>query len=101
MKYLTLLFSIVLLSSCMTMKRIERNCDKFAAVCLAKSSDTVFVTKEVEIVYRDTTVEWVLYRDTVYLSTPVYIRQGLMNSKLSLLETGLAKSTAQVISGGL
>ena len=99
MKYLTLLLSIILLSSCMTVKRIERNCDKFAAVCLTKSSDTVFVTKEVETVYRDTVVEYFIKRDTIHWSTPVYIRQGLMNSKLSLLETGLAKSTAQVKSG--
>jgi len=69
-------------------------------VCLTEK-DTVFITKEVEVIYRDTTIEWLVRIDTVHWSTPVYIRRGLMNSDLSYLETGLAKSTAQVKSGVL
>jgi len=84
----------------MTVKRIERNCDEFAKVCLT-SKDTVYIMKEVDIVYRDTTVEYLIRRDTIHWATPVYIRQGLMNSDISRLEVGLAKSTAQVVSGDL
>ena len=99
MKYLIPLF-IILLSSCMTVKRIEKNCDKFTVICLTEN-DTIIITKEIETVYRDTIVKYFIKRDTIHWSTPVYIRQGLMNSKLSLLETGLARSTAQVIKGSL
>jgi len=100
MKWILLVISIILLSSCLTVKRIEKNCDLFAIVCLT-GKDTVFITKEKITIYRDTVVEYRIKRDTVNWSTPVYIRQGLMNSNLSYLETGLARSTAQVISGDL
>ena len=96
MKYLIPL--LILLSSCMTVKRIEKNCDLFQKICLTEK-DTVFITKEIEVIYRDTIVKYFIKRDTVHWTTPVYIRQGLMNSDLSFLETGLAKSTAQVKSG--
>lgn len=43
--FLTLIW---LLSSCMTVKRIERNCDKFAKICVTE--------KEKVTVFRDTTI---------------------------------------------
>lgn len=100
MKWTVFLFSLFLFSSCLTVRRIERNCDKFAKVCLTEK-DTIIITKEVETIYRDTIVEYRIKKDTIYQEVPVYIRQGLMNSDLSYLETGLARSTAQVISGDL
>lgn len=39
---------ILLLSSCLTVSRIERNCDKFAQICVTE--------KVTETVYRDTTI---------------------------------------------
>ena len=72
MKNLILIGLIILFSSCLTVKRIEKNCDKFAKVCVTES-----VTK---IEYRDTTIykdriiEVKLPNDTVYLTKNVYIK---------------------------
>jgi hypothetical protein len=65
----------LLLSSCLTVSRIEKNCDKFAKVCVTES-----VTK---IEYRDTTIykdriiEVKLPNDTVYLTKNVYIKENM------------------------
>jgi len=48
MKYLILLIFISSLTSCLTVKRIEKNCDKFAKVCITET------VKEIQ--YRDTTI---------------------------------------------
>lgn len=62
MKSITFLFSMLCLmwfSSCLTVKKIERNCDKFAKVCVTPVSTVVE--------YRDTTI----YRtDTLWYSLP-------------------------------
>ena len=55
-----LLLLVISLSSCMTVDRIHRNCDKFAAVCVTET--------EKVIEYRDTTI----YRiDTILVPLPV------------------------------
>jgi len=89
----------------MTVKRIERNCDAFAKVCITESKDTVRIENTVVVTERDTIINFYFPRDTVYLETPVDIPpkmdKGLVNSKLSYLEVGLAWSTAQVEKGVL
>ena len=52
-KLIYLILITVLSTSCLTVKRIERNCDKFAKVCITES-----VTK---IVYRDT----IIFKDRI------------------------------------
>ncbi len=98
MKYLTFLLIGLLFTSCLTVKRIERNCDLFAKVCLT-GKDTTFVTREIETTYRDTIIEYIIKRDTVYKETPVYVEKGIVNSGVSHLEVGFAKSDAWVKSG--
>lgn len=100
MKYLILLSVLLFSVSCMTVRRIERNCDTFAKVCLTEK-DTIIITEKIEVIYRDTIIDYQIKRDTIYQETPVYVKQGLMNSDISHLETDLANSTAQVISGVL
>ena len=74
MKTINLILISFLLSSCLTVKKIERNCDKFAKVCISEQ-----VTK---IEYRDTTIykdriiEVKFPKDTVYITKPIYIREN-------------------------
>ena len=56
MKNLIVIGLIILFSSCLTVKRIEKNCDKFLKVC---SVEQKIITK-----YRDT---------TIYVDKPIYI----------------------------
>lgn len=58
---------IVLMSSCLTVGRIQRNCDKFAAVC-GGTTTTV-------IEYRDT---------TIYIDKPVWLKLPKDTAKLVL-----------------
>lgn len=59
-KLISLLLLIMLFSGCLTVKQIERNCDKFAQICITE----IFK----ETVYRDTTI----YRtDTIRVPLPV------------------------------
>lgn len=76
MKNLKILVSITVLffvTSCLTVGKIERNCDKFAQICIT-NTETVK-----EIVYRDTTIyltdtlEIKLPADTVKISDTIRI----------------------------
>ena len=106
MKQIAVLILICLLSvSCMTVKRIEKNCDQFEQICTTGNTDTVRIETTVTEYLRDTTINFYFPRDTVYLETPMNkipgVKKGLINSKLSYLEAGLAWSTAQVEQGVL
>ena len=58
-KLISLFLLIMIFNSCLTVKQIERNCDKFAQICITE------VLKET--VYRDTTI----YRtDTIRITLP-------------------------------
>lgn len=87
------LFTFLLLSSCLTIKQIERNCDQFAKICLTETDvteihDTTWIEK------RDTIVEYVLKRDTI--SNMVFLPsiERSISSDTSYLTTGLASSVA-------
>lgn len=87
-KLIYISFLMLIFSSCLTVGKIQRNCDKFAQVCTTE--------KVTETVYRDTTifktdtVKITLPRDTVKLTdtvtvinnmaylAPVYKRFGLI-----------------------
>ena len=106
MKQIPVLILICLLStSCMTVKRIEKNCDKFEQICTTGDVDTVRIETITKEYLRDTTIDFYFPRDTIYLETPLDkipgVKKGLINSKLSYLEAGLAWSTAQVEQGVL
>lgn len=58
-RLLFLILSAILFSSCLTVKQIERNCDKFAKICTTPQKTV--------IEYRDTTI---YVNDTVYFNLP-------------------------------
>jgi len=105
MKHITLILILLLTSSCLTVKRIERNCDKFAKVCTTERVDTVHIETIKTITKRDTVIEYRFTQDTVYqeieVEKPVYVENGLINSEQSYLEAGFAWSTAEVDAGVL
>jgi len=98
MKYLTIILISLLSVSCMSTRRIKKNCDLFADICITETET------ETEIRYVDTTIY--VYRDTsynvpippkiIYKEKPVTIIQGLVYSKPLILETDLCKSISQV-----
>lgn len=105
MKQIAFILIGLLSVSCMTVKRIERNCDKFEQICTTGSVDTVRIETHTETILQDTVINFYFPRDTLYLETPLKripgrrVQWGLINSKVSYLEVGLAWSTAEVKEG--
>ena len=105
MKTIAFVLISLFFTSCMTVGRIEKNCDQFAKICVTASVDTVIIDNSKTIYERDTTINFYFPRDTVYLETPLKKIPGneidpkLLNTDISYLEAGLAWSTAQVVEG--
>lgn len=74
MKTISFLLVCVLFTSCLTVKRIEKNCDKFAAVCVTET--VVRVEYRDTTIYKDRIIEVKLPNDTVYITKPVYVQDG-------------------------
>ncbi|NQU54065.1 MAG: hypothetical protein HQ522_16170 [Bacteroidetes bacterium] len=94
MKALIYLLAFMSLSSCLTVKRIEKNCDKFAKICITE-------TKKV-IEYRDTTiyvdriVTVPLPKDTVMITDTVRIINNRCYLPVKYKEFGLVWARASV-----
>ena len=98
MKHITIILICLLSVSCLTVRKVSKNCDLFEAVCVTDKE------KEVEIRYIDTIIY--RYRDTsfnapvppkiIYKEKIVYITAGIVNSDPLIMETDLCKSTSQV-----
>jgi len=71
MKNLIILLIAFSLTSCLTVKRIEKNCDKFATVCITDSK-TVIEYRDTTI-YVDRIVQVKLPADTVTIVKTLYI----------------------------
>lgn len=69
--FLICVSAIVILTGCLSVGRIERNCDKFAKLCIIEK-ETIIVIKDTTI-YRTDTVLVELPRDTVKLTDTVTI----------------------------
>lgn len=68
--FLSFFFSLILLNGCLSVKRIEKNCDQFAKICVVGQEvriDTV-IKEKTTILYKDTIVYVTLNPDTVYKS---------------------------------
>ena len=103
MKYLTIILIGILSVSCMTVKRIENHCSDFAKICVTEietKTDTIIKTKTV-IRYRDTTLYIEMPGREIIKEVPVYIKEGIVESDLSVLITPLARSTARVFNSKL
>lgn len=103
MKYLAIILIGLLSVSCMTVKRIEKNCDLFAKVCITETETETEITTETktEIEYRDTTIYIEIPGKEVIKEIPVYIEKGIVNSGLSVLNVPFAKGLSQVINSKL
>ena len=103
MKTLSIILIALLSTGCMTVNRIEKNCDKFAAICITEvetKTDTIIKTKTV-IEYRDTTIYVKVPGKTVIKEVPVYIENGIVNSPPLYLNVPFAESYSQVINSEL
>jgi len=89
-----LLLIAVCLSSCLTVRQIERNCDKFYAICVTDETETTEIRDTVWIEKRDTVIEYKVEKETV--TDTVFLAQdgGFIYSDTSMLFTGLARSEA-------
>ena len=98
MKNLTYILIILLSTSCLTTKKIERNCAEFVKICEVPIKTEVMVIEatKTEIVYKDTIVYIELPGKEIIKEVPVYIHEGLVNSDPVIMETDLCKSTSQV-----
>ena len=104
MKNLLLILLISVLSaSCMTIKRVKKNCDIFMAVCeVPVKVETEILTNTVtEIEYRDTSFLYPIPERIVKEKKPVTVVQKKVNSELSILSVPFAISYAQVIDSEL
>jgi len=103
MKTLSIILITLLSVSCLTVKRIEKNCEKFEKVCVTEietKTDTIIKTKTV-IRYRDTTIYIEMPGREIIKEVPVYIKAKLANSELSVLKVPYARSYARVINSKL
>ena len=103
MKTIVFISSVLFLTSCLTVRKIERNCEKFEKVCVTETetqTDTIIKTKTV-IKYRDTTLYIEMPGREIIKEVPVYIKEGIVESDLSVLVTPLARSTARVLNSRL
>lgn len=103
MKNLIIILISLLSVSCLTVKRIERNCDKFAKICEVPVKKEVKIIRDVHIetIYRDTIIYVKVPGKTVKKKVPVYINKGVTNSGRSVLSVPFATGWAQVVNSKL
>ena len=84
----------VLFSSCLTVQKIEKNCDKFAQICITDNAETTEISDTIWITKRDTIIDYQMEKEIV--TDTVFIRSNgtYLNSDTSYLTTGLASSEA-------
>lgn len=99
-----LVISVILMfPSCLTVGMIERNCDKFAKVCVeSETSDTVFIYRsDTTYIKRDSLVYVTLPADTVEKKIPVYIKDGIINSDTLYASAEFGEAWAWVFNSDL
>ncbi len=74
MKAISYILVCLLFSSCLTVRKIERNCDKFAQICVTDSK--VVVEYRDTIIYKDRIIEVQLPKDTVKIVDTLYIEDN-------------------------
>jgi hypothetical protein len=83
-------------SSCLTVKKIEKNCDKFAKVCVTNTS-TVTEYRDTTFFIKDT-VYWKLPADTVTITDTVQIIDNFCQLQTVYKRFGLIHVSAGVAS---
>lgn len=75
MKKIFFFIAIATLTSCLSVSKIERNCDKFAKICVVPEKVTVIVKDS--IIYRTDTIFVQLPKDTAYIHDTIKIENGM------------------------
>lgn len=75
MKKIIFAAMVLMMTSCLTVSRIEKNCDKFAKICVTPEKVTVIVKDS--FIYRTDTVLVTLPKDTAWLHDTVTVIGGL------------------------
>lgn len=99
MKYLIYLLIPILFSSCLTARRIERNCDLFAKVC--GSGTTTEIRYRDTIIYLDRKVPVFLPHDTAQLRGLVSINSSGAQMNRITSSSGIVTVTAEVVDSKL
>lgn len=86
------------LTSCLTVGRIQRNCDKFAQICVTSS--------ETETRYRDTTIHFPpiaarLPESNILIKTELKITDGKVNLPRQVSQHGLITTEVEIIDNQL
>ena len=91
MKNLFIILIYLALTSCMTVGKISRNCDKFMTVCEVpvKTEVEVITNTITEIEYRDTSFYYPIPERIVIEKKPVKVKGKKVNSELSVLKVPL------------
>ena len=90
MKYLLLILTVVMFSSCVTKKRCA---EKFPPQIITE------IKTVTETVYRDTTIYIHVPPDTIYAKKVIFKTPEGWQTELSVLDQTYAKSSAQVVNG--
>ena len=99
MKYLIYLLIPILFTSCLTARRIERNCDLFAKVC--GSGTTTEIRYRDTIIYLDRKVPVFLPHDTAQLHGLVNINSSGAQMNRITSSSGIVTVTAEVVNSKL
>lgn len=93
-----LVLIIIMLPSCLTVGMIERNCDKFAAVCEIEQETIYKETVRIDTIWekRDSLIYIPIKGDTVIKTNTVYIKDGLANSDTLSASVQFAEAKAWV-----
>lgn len=89
---------LLLFNSCLTVGRIERNCDKFAKVCV--TSDHIVEYRDTVIFINDT-IRLVLPSDTVTITDTLRIIEGSINLSPIRKKFGVVAAEASVLNNRL
>lgn len=75
MRNVIIVLLLFFLSSCMTVKRIKKNCDKFVPICVVEKEVVTTISYRDTIIYKLDTVFVPLPKDTVTLIKTVTVRE--------------------------
>jgi hypothetical protein len=89
---------IILFPSCLTVRMIERNCDKFIAICEIEQETIYKETVRIDTIWdkRDSIIYIPIKGDTVIKTNTVYIKDGLANSDTLFAAVQFAEARAWV-----
>ena len=98
-----LILAVAILSSCITPKKIQKNCYKWAKICPVETVIKDSLVYRDTIIYRDTTIYVPLPNDTVIIERKIRVRGGKIISDIDTItkESGVIGVKAWLIDSKL